>query len=48
MTAARADGRSGFAALDVFATEPLSPTSPLWRDTNVLISPHTAALKRGR
>jgi phosphoglycerate dehydrogenase-like enzyme len=44
MTAALADGRIGFAALDVFAAEPLSPASPLWRDPNVLISPHTAAL----
>ena len=44
MIAALADGRIGFAALDVFATEPLTSTSPLWRDPNVLISPHTAAL----
>lgn len=28
------------AALDVFATEPLPPDSPLWRDPRVLISPH--------
>ncbi len=32
------------AALDVFATEPLPPESPLWDLPNVLISPHTAAL----
>jgi phosphoglycerate dehydrogenase-like enzyme len=44
MIDALADGRIGFAALDVFAAEPLSPQSPLWRDPNVLISPHTAAL----
>ena len=44
LIAALADGRIGFAALDVFATEPLTSTSPLWRDPNVLISPHTAAL----
>ena len=44
MIEALADGRVGFAALDVFAAEPLDPTSPLWRDPNVLISPHTAAL----
>lgn len=44
MTAALADGRIGFAALDVFAAEPLPPGSPLWRDPKVLISPHTAAL----
>jgi phosphoglycerate dehydrogenase-like enzyme len=32
------------AALEVFATEPLPPDSPLWDLPNVLISPHTAAL----
>lgn len=37
-------GRIGFAALDVFADEPLSPDSPLWAHPQVLISPHTAAL----
>jgi len=44
MTAALFDGRIGFAALDVFAAEPLDPASPLWSHPNVLISPHTAAL----
>ncbi|WP_211362240.1 D-2-hydroxyacid dehydrogenase [Pseudonocardia cypriaca] len=38
------DGRIGFAALDVFAAEPLDPASPLWELPNVLISPHNAAL----
>lgn len=44
MVAALADERIGFAALDVFAAEPLDPASPLWSHPNVLISPHTAAL----
>jgi glyoxylate/hydroxypyruvate reductase A len=33
----------GGAALDVAATEPLPPGSPLWRLRNVLISPHSAS-----
>jgi phosphoglycerate dehydrogenase-like enzyme len=32
------------AALDVFATEPLPPDSPLWARRDVLISPHIAGL----
>lgn len=38
------DGHVGFAALDVFASEPLAPDNPLWTDPRVLVSPHTAAL----
>ncbi len=44
LVAALADGRVGFAALDVVAREPLAQDSPLWSAPNVLISPHTAAL----
>ncbi|MET4639831.1 D-2-hydroxyacid dehydrogenase [Mycetocola sp. 2940] len=37
-------GQVGFAALDVFAVEPLPESSPLWDMTNVIISPHGAAI----
>ncbi|WP_022872128.1 D-2-hydroxyacid dehydrogenase [Nesterenkonia alba] len=40
MIAALQDGRLGFASLDVFTTEPLPATSPLWELDNVLISAH--------
>ncbi|MBX6342172.1 MAG: D-2-hydroxyacid dehydrogenase [Thermomicrobiaceae bacterium] len=36
-------GKIAFAALDVFATEPLPPESPLWDLPNVLINPHSAS-----
>jgi phosphoglycerate dehydrogenase-like enzyme len=35
-------GHLGGAYLDVFATEPLSPESPLWSMDKVLISPHAS------
>lgn len=41
---ALADGRIGFAALDVTYVEPLAADSPLWDLPNVLIAPHTAAI----
>jgi len=34
------------AGLDVFAEEPLNPTSPLWEQQNVLITPHSSAISR--
>ena len=43
LVAALRTGQVGFAALDVFAVEPLPADSPLWTLPNVLISPHTAA-----
>ncbi len=36
-------GHLSGAALDVFEEEPLSPGSPLWEMSNVLISPHSAS-----
>lgn len=37
-------GQVGFAALDVFAVEPLPADSPLWDEENVLVSPHSGGL----
>lgn len=44
LVAALRNGRVSFAALDVFAVEPLPTDSPLWGMDNVIVSPHTAAL----
>jgi phosphoglycerate dehydrogenase-like enzyme len=44
LVTALSSGVVGFAALDVFAHEPLPPDSPLWGMPNVLVSPHTSAL----
>ena len=40
---ALADGRLKGASLDVFATEPLPPESPLWQAPNLFVTPHVAA-----
>ncbi len=37
------DGKIAFAALDVFATEPLPADSPFWDLPNVLVNPHSAS-----
>lgn len=47
MVDALRSGRLGFAALDVFAVEPLPAASPLWDMPNVLISPHSASTAFG-
>ena len=39
-------GRIGFAAMDVFAVEPLPKESALWDLPNVIIAPHTMALTK--
>jgi phosphoglycerate dehydrogenase-like enzyme len=44
---ALAEGRLRGAALDVFATEPLPPKSPLWKLPNVLITPHVSGVTPG-
>ena len=40
---ALASGHLGGACLDVFETEPLPESSPLWAMPNVLVSPHSAS-----
>jgi len=40
------DGSLGGAALDVFAQEPLAPTSPWWSAPRTLVFPHIAGHHR--
>ena len=43
LTAALEAGEIAGAALDVFETEPLPAEHPLWRMSNVILTPHVAA-----
>jgi phosphoglycerate dehydrogenase-like enzyme len=45
LVSALAEGRLGGAGLDVFADEPLPPSSALWRLPNVIVTPHVAGLR---
>lgn len=47
LLAALQSGKIGFAALDVFRTEPLPPDSPFWSLPNVMVSPHSASTAYG-
>ena len=42
LLAALRGGRLAGAALDVFATEPLPASSPLWDEPGIIVSPHAA------
>lgn len=47
LTAALQTGRLSGAVLDVFETEPLEETSPLWDMENVLLTPHNSFVGEG-
>lgn len=46
LLAALGNGTLAGAGLDVFANEPLPPSSPLWEQPGVLITPHSSAISR--
>ncbi|MGE0803036.1 MAG: 2-hydroxyacid dehydrogenase [Lautropia sp.] len=43
LLAAIAEGRVGAATLDAFASEPLPPDHPFWREPRILVTPHIAS-----
>lgn len=47
LVAALQSGKLAGAALDVFETEPLPGDSPLWRQKNLLLSPHNSFVGEG-